>query len=226
MTQAIADRNREQSHADAGSALASGQPFVEDPPDMDGPNRTTGDYSIEPGAFSVARQHRGSEAPAEGAGWTVCPAPTRLAVIDADGGIRACEYGAVPLGSVERQPVAEAWIGSEFQKLRAALAEGRLPGAHCGGCIRLCAAGRVGFAPLMREYGGAGSGPPGLRTFAVRLPDGGGALSPGVRLAFKNELAGIERLSLECADTFGTGSWLEALASIRAALANRPLIAR
>jgi hypothetical protein len=85
------------------------------------------DFAIAADALALARRRIGLDPIAAGPDWTACPAPRVGAVVDADGSVRACEYGSAPLGSLVDHAVAEVREGAAFAKLRSALAGGRLP---------------------------------------------------------------------------------------------------
>ncbi len=87
----------------------------------------------------------------------LCTAPFASLVLDADGGVRACEAAttvlAPPSGSAA-EDLRRVFHGAEFASLRGALTEGLLPPDHCAACLRCLASDLTEHASLVREYGG------------------------------------------------------------------------
>jgi colanic acid/amylovoran biosynthesis glycosyltransferase len=99
--------------------------------------------------------------------WTACTAPAEELVIDADGAIRACEYGAAAVAAPGAADLGAAWHNAA---IRRELAGGKLPLPHCHGCALWLTHDLVPHVPLLRAdlTAAAGDGPP--RRLVLRLP--------------------------------------------------------
>lgn len=140
------------------------------------------DLRLEPERLAAVRRRLGL--PADG---PACAAPFAMAVVERDGRISACEFGAA-LPAEGTQPLGA---------LQARLRESVLPGWHCGRCIRACASGLPSpAAPFLREYGTLSSAAPGRPSqLVLRLPSG--PLADGVLARVDAWLPGLRVVVLE-----------------------------
>jgi len=175
------------------------------------------DFAIAADALALARRRIGLDPIAAGPDWTACPAPRVGAVVDADGSVRACEYGSAPLGSLVDHAVAEVREGAAFAKLRSALAGGRLPASHCESCVWPCASGFVADAPMVRDYGALAVYPSGagLQGLVFRLPVPGAPWSAAARRALTMESKGLSSITLEGVEPLVAANWRDAVAALR-----------
>ena len=175
------------------------------------------DFAIAADALALARRRIGLDPIAAGPDWTACPAPRVGAVIEADGSVRACEYGSAPMGSLVDHAVAEVREGAAFAKLRSALAGGRLPASHCESCVWPCASGFVADAPMVRDYGALAVYPSGagLQGLVFRLPLPGAPWSAAARRALTMESKGLSSITLEGVEPLVAANWRDAVAALR-----------
>ena len=195
------------------------------------------DLPMDRGALAATRRHLGLPASpsAEPSGESseearpVCTAPGAVLVVDADGALRACEFGSAtladgPSAGGRDLDWSAVWQGAPLRRLRVALTNGTLPGWHCGGCIRSCRAeGIHPQLPLLREYGAvaASTGKGGPHHLMVRVPSG--PLAAGVDVLVASLLPRLQKLTLIADELVANGGLAELMARLRS-LSPRPAV--
>lgn len=110
--------------------------------------------SVDPGAFHLVDRvgldsaRRGLGVDADSGTWTACHLPERGFAVAADGTVRGCAFAACSLPVDEAADLLTTWRGPAFASLRQELAAGRLPAAHCAGCVRWLRRDLAASAPL------------------------------------------------------------------------------
>ena len=99
--------------------------------------------------------------------WTACSAPSEELVIDADGAVRACEFGAAPIAPPGAADASAAWRSAA---IRQDLAAGKLPMPHCNGCALWLTHELVPHVPVLRTELTAAIGGGAPRRLVLRLP--------------------------------------------------------
>lgn len=111
--------------------------------------------------------------------WTACSWPDRGLTVAADGTVRGCPFGACGLPIDDGADLLAGWRGPAFATLRHELAAGRLPTAHCAGCVRWLRRDLARSAPLTTTPAAVQDDRP---TLTITLP-GGANEWPARRLA-------------------------------------------
>lgn len=158
--------------------------------------------------------------------WSACAAPSSVLVVDGDGALRACDFGALALatlpdpapgdGAIE---LARRWTEGAFARLRALLADGRLPQQHCRGCSAWLSDELFACAPPLRDYGElpVAAAPTAPRHLVVRLPADGRPLRDDLVAAIAPLLPALATVTLDVPGHAGPEAAVQLLAALRTA---------
>lgn len=136
-----------------------------DPPPS--PSVDLGDHHlVDRAGLDAARAGLGN-APATRS-WTACHQPDAGFAVAADGTVRGCAFAACGLPVDDAADLLTIWRGPAFATLRHELSTGRLPTAHCAGCVRWLRADLAPSAPLVTPTEAAG--PDGRPALTITLP--------------------------------------------------------
>jgi len=183
---------------------------------------TSTSAQIERAQLAAARWQAGFRAPASSAAettedepWTACRAPSNVLVIDTDGSLRACDYGATE--SAPAQSPLTSWNGDTFASLRSELADSSLPLPHCSGCAQWCHDDLYASAPPIRDYGALPAEPAGdaPRNLVIRLPEDGNLPRPDLLQELDDLTGQLETLTLQGHDVFGNAAAAKIVATLR-----------
>ena len=147
--------------------------------------------------------------------WSACRAPDHVLVINANGSLRACDYGATE--SATSQSQLTGWSSGKFQKLRESLQQGELPLPHCQGCAQWLQDDLFATAPPLRDYGTL---PANRRAktpshLVVRFPANDGAPREALVRDLQNLFPDLETITLEGSDVFRNDAANKVLAALR-----------
>lgn len=147
-----------------------------------------------------AARHRVGSPSGESAGhWTACTAPGKVLVVDPDGALRACEFGAEPLGDAKSG--LDDLLERAERELGSALADAQLPLPHCRGCAVWCSADLHAAAPLVRDHGKRNPAAHDSERIAVVRLDAAGTNPRFAEPTFTANLAAFPEVVFDGADT-------------------------